>query len=237
MKCHDRHFLFRVLAFVVHDQTDVFEETLKVLKILKRFHKFFEVFEPTRRLWRFVVLPKPRVAAFIKDHLGQFDMGICFGAHLRVPTVQTIDKNTKLFQSLPAQELPLNTKPRALNKRHAIGPRGALDGLHCFVAEAALGRIHDPLKRQIIVLRHRQPEIGHGIADLHPFVESWAADHTIGQPNRQKPILKRPHLVRRAHKDRHIIERMRLQSPRAPLQRLDLFPDPACFFLTIPMAD
>ena len=87
MQCHDRHFLFRVLAFIVHDQADMFEETLKVFKILQGFHQFLEVLQPPGRLRCFVVLPKPCVAALIKDHLSQLDMSVCLGPHLSMPTV------------------------------------------------------------------------------------------------------------------------------------------------------
>ena len=73
------------------------------------------------------------------------------------------------------------------------------------VAKATFGGVDDPFKRQIIVRRHRQTEIAHGIANLQTFIEPWPADHPVRQADGQKPVFERPHLMRRAHQNGHIV--------------------------------
>ena len=68
------HFRAPVVAFVVHDQADVFQKTLQVFELLQRFDQFLEILQTPRRFGRFVVLPMGGVAAFVQNNLGQFDM-------------------------------------------------------------------------------------------------------------------------------------------------------------------
>ena len=105
------------------------------------------------------------------------------------------------------------------------------------VAKAAFGGVEDALERQIIVGRHDQPEIGHGIANLHPFIESRAADDTVGQTDGQEPVLERAHLVRGADKDGHLVKAHAAHATGAALHRLDFLTDPAGLFLAIPITD
>ncbi len=44
MKRHDAYFFFSIVAFVFHNQADVFQKPLQVFEILKRFDQFFKVF-------------------------------------------------------------------------------------------------------------------------------------------------------------------------------------------------
>ena len=71
MQRHDRHFLALLRGLIVHDQADVFEEPLQGVVIFQRFHELLEVFQPTGGFGRLIVLPEPRIAAFIKDRFGQ----------------------------------------------------------------------------------------------------------------------------------------------------------------------
>ena len=107
----------------------------------------------------------------------------------------------------------------------------------CLVAQAALGSVEDALKSQIVIGADHDAEIGHRIANFHPLVKARAADHAVGQADGQEAILERAHLVRGAHKDRHVIGADGRHAAGAARQSLDLFADPAGFFLAIPMAD
>ena len=237
MQRHDRHFFPGLFAFIVHDEADMFEEPLQVLKLLKRFHEFLEVFQPPRRLGRFVVLPHAGVAAFIEDHLGKLHVAHGRIARHATPATQTIKKQTKLCRALAAQAFFFEQDRRTLDQRDAVLARGDLDFLLGLVAQTALGCVHDPLKGQIIRRAYDQPEIGHGIADLHALIKTRAADHAVGQSDGEKAIFKGAHLVAGAHEDRHVIERIGIPAARAALHGFDLFADPAGLFLAVPMAD
>ena len=234
---HDADLFARFLGLVIHNQADMFEKTLQILEIFQRLDQFLEVFEPSRCLWRFVVLPKAGVAGFVQNDLGQCDMGIRLGAHLRRPAVQPCDQFGQFLQPLAAQQTTLADQSGAFHQGHATRARGALDRLDRLVAQAAFGGVDDAFKRQIIGGRHGQPEIGHRIADFHPFIESRPADHAVGQADGQKPVFKRAHLVAGAHQNRHTVQPHRRHATGAALARLDFFTDPACFFLAVPMAD
>jgi len=73
--------------------------------------------------------------------------------------------------------------PRPFDKVHPMIARGALNFLLGFVAKTTLRCVYDALKRQIIVRAGDDAEIGHGIANFQPLIESRATDHLIRQPN------------------------------------------------------
>src|SRR5262249_23532532 len=74
-----------------------------------------------------------------------------------------------------------------------------------------------------------EPQIAERIANFRPLVESWAANHAVGQADGNEALLELAHLERGAHKDRNFIERM------APaLQFLDFLANRAGFLLRIP---
>lgn len=154
-----------------------------------------------------------------------------------VPARHILDERPQRRRTAPTQQPVAQHNRRALQQRRVVFARAALNGLHRFVAQPALGVVHHPLERQIVGRRHRQPEIGHRIADLQAFIEPRAADHPIGQADGQKPILERAHLMAGAHQNRHAIGRLRRHAARAALQRLDLIADPARLVLTVPVAD
>ena len=122
-------------------------------------------------------------------------------------------------------------------ERHPVGAGGLDDLALGLVAEAALGRVHDPLERQIVVRRDGEPEIGHGIADLHPLIEAGAADDAVGQADGQEPVLEGAHLVGGADKDGGFIEGHGSETAGAPLHGLKFLPDPAGLLLPVPVAD
>ena len=103
--------------------------------------------------------------------------------------------------------------------------------LHGGVAEAALGHIDDALEGEIVGRRIDHAQIGERIADFGALVEPRAADHAIGQAERDEAVFEFAHLERGAHQDRDLVERM---GPIVALQLLDLLADGAGFLLGIP---
>ena len=85
-----------------------------------------------------------------------------------------------------------------------------MQGRHRRIADAALGLVDDALERQVVIALRDQAQIGHRIANFLPLIEARAADHAIGQAERDKPVFKFPHLEGRAHQDRHLRESVAL---------------------------
>ena len=234
---HDRDLVHRFLGVIFHDQRDMLQKALQRLKLLQRLDQFLEVFEPPRRFRRLVGLPHAGVAGLVKDHFGQFDMALPRAQHRRVPAVHPVAKAAQLAGTLATDAAGCQQPARALQQRHAIGARRALDiGLR-LVAKAAFWQVHHPFKGQIILGRHREAEIGHRVADLGAFVETRPADDAVGQADGQEAVLEGPHLVAGADEDGHVFKAHHRQAAPSGLQRLDLVADPAGFFLAIPMAD
>ena len=102
------------------------------------------------------------------------------------------------------------------------------------VAEPALGHVDDALEGEVVGRLCDQPQIGQGVADLHALVEARAADHAIGQAERDEAILELAHLERRAHQDRDLVEIVRPAGAVIALELLDLVADRARFLLGIP---
>ena len=253
MQRHDRDLGLCRVAVIIHDQRDMFEKPLQIVEFFQRLDQFLQILQPPRRLGRLVVQPHLGIARFLQDRLGQFDMGLRGvgrqrldqvilghgrgGADSRVPAGNRVDQRAQLPCPLALDRALFNRQRGALHQRQALRARDPLDGLLRLVAQAPLGGVHDPLERQIIRRADRQAEIGHGITNLHPLIESRATDHAIGHPDGQKPILERAHLVAGAHQYRHLIQAERVQPAGAAAQILDLLADPARLFLAIPMAD
>ena len=74
-------------------------------------------------------------------------------------------------------------------------------------------------------------QIGERVADFGALIEARAADHPIGQAERDEAVLELAHLERGAHQDRDLVERVAFA-----LQLLDLLADRARLLLGIPGA-
>ena len=101
--------------------------------------------------------------------------------------------------------------------------------LHRGVADAALGRVDDPLEGQVVVRRLHLAQIGVGVADLGPFEEARAADHRIGDLQHDEAFFEGAHLERSPHQDR----RLAITAP-APRPALDVVGDQPAFRLAVP---
>ncbi len=96
-------------------------------------------------------------------------------------------------------------------------------------ADAAARHVDDALEGEIVVRLADQAQIGHRVADFLALVKPRAADHPIGQGQRNEALLELAGLEAGAHQDRDFPQRMALA-----LQRLDLVADPARLLLGVP---
>ena len=74
------------------------------------------------------------------------------------------------------------------------------------LADAALGHIDDALEGEVVVGRAITSQIGDGVPDFLALVEARAADHPIGQAERDEAVLEGAHLERGAHQDGDVVE-------------------------------
>ena len=120
---------------------------------------------------------------------------------------------------------------RGCGERHAALAGVIVQELHGGVAQPAFRHIDDALEGEIVGRRIDHPQISERIADFGALIEPRAADHAIGQAERDKAVFEFAHLERGAHQDGDLVERM-----TAALQLLDLLADGAGFFFRIPRA-
>ena len=235
---HDRDRVLRLVIVAIHDQGHMFQKALKVVEFLQRLDQFLEVFQPARRLGRFVVLPHGGIAGLVEDPLGQFDM-VCVGVQgIGVEAAHRIGEFAQIGRALAAQKPVGHDRLRADQQRFGQIPRLLLDGLHRLVAKAALGRVDHALEGQIVAGRDRQPEIGHGVADFLPLIEARAADDPVRQADGQETVLESAHLVAGTDQNRHIVQIVAAQAAAgAGMEILDLLADPAGLGLAVPMPD
>ena len=97
------------------------------------------------------------------------------------------------------------------------------------VAQPALGHVEDALELEIVGGVEGDLQIGDGVLDLLAFVEARAADHAIGQPERDEPVLEGAHLERCPHQDGDLVEAL-----AALAQSLDVVADGARLLLVVP---
>jgi hypothetical protein len=77
MERHQAYALGGVALVGFHDERDVLQEALQVRELLHGAHELLEVFEASRRVRRFVLLPHVGVAGFLQHRLG--DLGLRHG--------------------------------------------------------------------------------------------------------------------------------------------------------------
>ncbi len=103
--------------------------------------------------------------------------------------------------------------------------------LHGGIAEPALGHVDDALEGEVVGRRIDDAQIGQRVADFGALVEARAADHAIGQAERDKAVFELAHLIGGAHQDRDLVQLL-----AGALQLLDLLADAARFLFRIPGA-
>ena len=98
-------------------------------------------------------------------------------------------------------------------------------------AQATSRRIDDALEFQIVGRVERHVEIGGRVPDLLALIEARAADHAIGEAERDEAILEGAHLKARPHQDGDLAQVLPLA-----LKLLDILADDAGFLLIVPAA-
>ena len=214
---------------VVHHQRDVLEKALQVLELVHRADELFQVLQPAGGVGGAILLPHLGVAELVEHDLGE--LGVRKVVALLAPAVERFQNPAQRAARLRLQFVGLDHRARGVGQRHAPFARVIVQKLHGGVAKPALGHIDDALEGEIVGRRIDQAQIGERIADFGALVEARAADHAIGQAERDEAVFELAHLERGAHQDRDLVERMAVA-----LQLLDLLADGARFLFRIPRA-
>ena len=74
MERHETDLLGSVALVGLHHEGDMLEEALQIREFLHRAHELLEVFQTSRRIRGFVLLPHVGVARFLQHRLG--DIGL-----------------------------------------------------------------------------------------------------------------------------------------------------------------
>ena len=212
----------------VHHQRDVLEEAREVLELLHRAHQLLQVLQPAGGVGAAVLLPHLGVAG---SRRARSRPARCAAA---CPSARASGRSSSIDVAQRAARLGLqlvgrDDRARGLGQRHAALARVVVQQLDGGVAEPALGHVDDALEGEIVGRRVDHAQIGQRVADFGALVEARAADHAIGQAERDEAVFELAHLERGAHQDRDLVERV-----AAALQLLDLLADRARLFLANP---
>ena len=153
---------------------------------------------------------------------------------LRAPALEGGEQVAQRAARLRLELVGLDHGARRLGQRHALPAGVVVQQLHGGVAEPALGHVDDALEGEVVGGRMHDAQIGERVADLLALVEARAADHPVGQAERDEAVLELAHLERGAHQDGDLVERVRPAVAVVALQRLDLLADRARLFLGVP---
>ena len=150
---------------------------------------------------------------------------------LRAPAVEHRHDIAQRAARLCLQLLGLGERTRGLEQRQVRPARMELKLLQRGITQPPARHVDDALEGKVVGRLIDEPQIGERIADFGALVEARAADHPIGQAERDEAVLELAHLERGAHQDRDLVERV-----SAALQLLDLLADRARFLFRIPCA-
>ena len=151
------------------------------------------------------LLPHLGVAALVEHDLGQ--LVVRQRVLLRAPAVEAVDQVAQRVARLRLQLVGRGDRARGLGQRHALLARVVVQHLDGGVAKPALGHVDDALEGEIVGRRVDDAQIGQRVADLGALVEARAADHAIGQAERDEAVFELAHLERGAHQDGDLVER------------------------------
>ena len=147
------------------------------------------------------------------------------------PAIEAGDQVAQRAARLRLQLVGIDHGAGGLEQRNAALAGVVVQHLHGGVAEAALRHVDDALEGEVVGRRVDHAQIGQRVADFGALVESGAADHAIGQAERDKTVFEFAHLERGPHQDRDVVELVAVA-----LQLLDFLADGAGFLLGIPGA-
>ncbi len=205
----------------------MFEKAAEVFELGHRDDEFLEVFQAAGGIGRALGLPHPGIARFVEHDLHQ--IGVRNPPGLVAPAVERRDKPGERIAAGRSQPVAGDQQPRRLDQWQPPVPGQAVELLQGGAADAAARRVQDALEGEVVGRLVDQPQIGERVADLLALVKARAADHPIGQGERDEPFLELAGLKAGADQDRDLAERVALA-----LQRLDLVADPARLLLGVP---
>src|SRR5262249_30428099 len=179
-----------------------------------------------------VLLPHFGVAGFVKHDFRK--PHVRERILLRAPALEGSEQIAQRPARLGLELVGLDHRLRRRGERHAPTACMVVQKLHRGVAKPALGHVDDALEGEIVGGGMDNAQIGERVADFLALVEARAANHAIGQTERDKAILELAHLERGAYQNGDLVERMRVAMPVIALELLDLLTDGARLFLGIP---
>jgi hypothetical protein len=218
----------RVPAFPSGNR-EAFEEGGEGFEALHRPHEFLQILEPPCRFRRFVGLEHIGIARLFEHHLGEIGMGDM--VRLLLPAREGRGELAERVARFGRELVGMGKLRRCREERDIGAARMIVQRLDGSIAEPAFGPVDDALEGKIIVALRHHAQISERIANLRTFIEAWAADHAIGQTQREKPVFEFAHLERGAHQHRHLRQDMSLAA-----QILRFRGDVARFLLGVPHA-
>ena len=153
------------------------------------------------------------------------------GLDHRAPAVEGGDQVGEAFARFWLQLLGLDDEPRRLHQRHVLRAGKLMQRFEARFAQTTPWRVDDALEFQVVSGVEGHVEIGGRVPDLLALIEARAADHAIGEAERDEAILEGAHLKARPHENGDLAQVLPL-----PLQLLDILADDAGFFLVVPAA-
>src|SRR5579875_2674839 len=171
---------------VLHDEADVIEEPAEAVEFSHRRDQLFEVFEPTRRVGRFIRLPHRRVARFVENLSGEIGMGGV--VEEAAPAVEIGSEGRERTARGRLQLVGADENLRRIAERHFARPRERVQSLQGRGADAALRHVDDALESEVVRRLMDEAQIGQRIADFLPLGEPQAADYAIGEAEGQESL-------------------------------------------------
>ena len=227
---HDRDLFGIVGGLVVHHQADMFQEIAERFVFLHGPRQLDQVFQPPRAFGGLFSLQRGGIAAFVQQGADQFSRGR--GLRQVPPAGNIAHEGQQRIARARGQLIGIGNLDRRQAQRHAPHPRVAVQLFQRLVAQAALWRVIDPFKGQIVARLGDQPQIGEGIPDFGAFVKAEAADNLIAHADRNEPVLEFAGLELGADQDRRLV-----QASAFPLKPLNLIAHAAGFLGRVPHPD
>jgi len=144
---------------------------------------------------------------------------------LRAPAIEADEEAAQGAARLRLQFVGFDDGAGGFRKRNPALAGVVVQHLHGGIAKPALGYVDDALESEIVGRRVDHPQIRQRVADFGALVETWPADHAVGQAEGDETIFEFAHLERGPHQDRDLVEPF-----AGALQLFDFLADGAGFF-------
>ncbi len=226
---HQRDAVLVAILVRLHDERDMLQEGRQVREFLHGADQLLEVLQPPLRVGRFLLGPHVRIAGFLQDRPGQVVMGRRLQGE--APALEMGHEVPERPAGGGLHLVRFDEIARGLHQWHAGAAGMGVKKAQGRLAEAALRHVDDALEGEVVGGLGGGAQIGEGVADLRPLVEARAADHAIGQAERDEAVLDLAHLGGDAHQHRDL-----RQLVPGGVDRFDLLADLARLLLRIPGA-